>query len=93
MYWNKAASYTSPTGTLINRNMRCIEIFNGVPMTHIRPRLIETWDVLKFLLPYKLSLNQLINRNMRCIEITWRGKQLAICEGLIETWDVLKCVN
>ncbi len=55
--------------------------------------LIETWDVLKFLLPYKLSLNQLINRNMRCIEITWRGKQLAICEGLIETWDVLKCVN
>ncbi len=33
---------------MINRNMRCIEIKPQKPIQAKTPRLIETWDVLKY---------------------------------------------
>ncbi len=53
----------------INRNMGCIEIANGDIFTFVMLRLIETWDVLKYLLWCDICANYVINRNMGCIEI------------------------
>ena len=56
--------------TWINRNMGCIEILINWDHAVPKIRLIETWDVLKFvrLLAPIYSLLR-INRNMGCIEI------------------------
>ncbi len=35
---------------MINRNMGCIEIFREIQAVQVFYRLIETWDVLKFLI-------------------------------------------
>ena len=54
----------------INRNMRCIEINCRGRRLRLLPGLIETWDVLKYPIPYVAScIWYPINRNMRCIEI------------------------
>jgi len=51
--------------------MRCIEIEHANLHTAQLYGLIETWDVLKYLICYYIkSCYNSINRNMRCIEIT-----------------------
>ena len=55
--------------TLINRNMRCIEIQPSQHLCCPPERLIETWDVLKSLGGRGDGVEGTINRNMRCIEI------------------------
>ena len=66
------------TSCMINRNMRCIEIPIFFGLHQHLPRLIETWDVLKFRCranPPRESRScrggqkAEINRNMGCIEI------------------------
>ena len=55
---------------LINRNMRCIEMAFFRYQKEGFYRLIETWDVLKYLLfQYVFKFPFKINRNMRCIEM------------------------
>ena len=53
----------------INRNMRCIEIQQPLHSGCSAPRLIETWDVLKWQRNARNDFGCKINRNMRCIEI------------------------
>ena len=59
---------------LINRNMRCIEMLFRWVYTHLPWRLIETWDVLKFVNQISIAPVIRINRNMRCIEIFCRRR-------------------
>ena len=60
----------------INRNMRCIEMRSNNSGSAQNDRLIETWDVLKFLHLICGKGNCVINRNMRCIEIIVDAKLL-----------------
>ena len=53
-------------------------------------RLIETWDVLKYVPAPLYMLVIGINRNMGCIEIGNCYRQNGNRFRLIETWDVLK---
>ena len=48
MYWNWKAAAGGVSSRQINRNMRCIEMHQWSMWYKPRPRLIETWDVLKF---------------------------------------------
>ena len=57
------------TASPINRNMRCIEILLPPSPLQSLLRLIETWDVLKFVRVCRFSALFSINRNMRCIEM------------------------
>ena len=68
--------------TMINRNMRCIEIPSVRFLCCSSLRLIETWDVLKWvMLDGVLRSEEKINRNMRCIEI---------CKYILETVKTLQ---
>ena len=51
--------------------MGCIEIQEEIPTQTANPRLIETWDVLKYSFKTTSIVLRLINRNMGCIEISF----------------------
>ncbi len=79
--------------TMINRNMRCIEIPSVRFLCCSSLRLIETWDVLKLC----SSLSPILGKNwlietwdvLKCNRLQrYAGKR----RWLIETWDVLKWV-
>ena len=71
--------------------MGCIEIHLFLPLANSLYRLIETWDVLKYSMLDKESVQSVFNRNMGCIEIILHNPLGILQESLIETWDVLKC--
>ena len=48
MYWNIGFAGAESGVSAINRNMRCIEITADRPVPDQARRLIETWDVLKY---------------------------------------------
>ncbi len=91
MYWNLTFNRANGVFTMINRNMRCIEM----PFTWQMPtpnslinrnmRCIEISP-----LPSRATNSSPINRNMRCIEMYGQGKSRTCQRRLIETWDVLK---
>ena len=93
MYWNSIVIWFFSSSLSINRNMRCIEMTISDSHSCFLPRLIETWDVLKWnhLRPSTAVFK--INRNMRCIEITDSSGLRHWTKWLIETWDVLKSLN
>ncbi len=69
-----SAGVVSPrTASSINRNMGCIEISLFAPKKNFVRRLIETWDVLKYLMMIYFFRQRRINRNMGCIEIETSG--------------------
>ena len=75
-------SYDYNASLGINRNMRCIEIgVCGVPFL-CRNRLIETWDVLKSVIPEIPNHPEMINRNMRCIEMSGGAVQSESAGGI-----------
>ena len=47
MYWNSTPFVSVEKPSVINRNMRCIEIPEPCGCRQDLYRLIETWDVLK----------------------------------------------
>ena len=79
------------SATMINRNMRCIEIHPTRPLCRSDYGLIETWDVLKSSRRPVVPVLIKINRNMRYIEIRQTLRMRPSQPRLIETWDVLKC--
>ena len=58
----------------------------------LKGRLIETWDVLKYLSLCQFNSGLWINRNMRCIEMKIYSFRHFFVFRLIETWDVLKSI-
>ena len=76
----------------INRNMRCIEMMLCRFLRLRSCRLIETWDVLKFI------FHSCQIRHCRRLIETWdvlkwcsNAAAIPVRLWLIETWDVLKC--
>jgi len=65
MYWNYIMPLKNNIISRINRNMRCIEIENMWYVVIVQRGLIETWDVLKFIINFNSDL-----KNIRLIE-TW----------------------
>ncbi len=80
MYWNLLLIIFVTPLFMINRNMRCIEMFRANVKVEIVYWLIETWDVLKYLQSLPLDKMYKINRNMRCIEIL-KGPKTNIGKG------------
>ena len=70
--------------------MRCIEMAEILAENRKQTWLIETWDVLKLVMPIFECPKIMINRNMRCIEIGINYFGQESVAWLIETWDVLK---
>ena len=71
--------------------MGCIEIRSLPEKRRNAEGLIETWDVLKYVLRYQFSqFSCKFNRNMGCIEMKMCKISIFLLMRLIETWDVLK---
>ena len=90
MYWNAEIDLPVQGESMININMRCIEILIDGTLWRSANWLTLTWDVLKSGIGSKLCIYNWININMRCIEINMSALVAIRTHGLTLTWDVLK---
>ena len=79
MYWNLLSRSYLSSCTMINRNMRCIEMSETEWSDWYCMRLIETWDVLKYVRGFSTD-----GAPTRLIE-TWDVLKCLLAGGL--TWE------